>query len=96
MLGPEGRGWLARCEAEYARLTGANSPEVWERVLAEFGPGYVYETARTQWRLAEALVEAGRRDEAAAVWSRGARYCDPAAGGAAGRGPRRPRPPRPA
>jgi DNA-binding CsgD family transcriptional regulator len=67
-LGPEGRGWLARCEAEYARLTRANSPEAWERVLAEFGPGYVYETARTQWRLAEALVEAGRRDEAAAVW----------------------------
>jgi DNA-binding CsgD family transcriptional regulator len=68
VLGPEGRGWLARCEAEYARLTGTNSPEVWEKVLAEFGPGYVYETARTQWRLAEALVEAGRRDEAAAVW----------------------------
>jgi DNA-binding CsgD family transcriptional regulator len=68
VLGPEGRGWLARCEAEYARLTGANSPAAWERVLAEFGPGYVYETARTQWRLAEALVEAGRRDEAAAVW----------------------------
>ncbi len=67
-LGPEGRGWLARCEAEYARLTRANSPDAWERVLAEFGPGYVYETARTQWRLAEALVEAGRRDEAAAVW----------------------------
>jgi DNA-binding NarL/FixJ family response regulator len=67
-LGPEGRGWLARCEAEYARLTRKNSPEAWERVLAEFGPGYVYETARTQWRLAEALVEAGRRDEAAAVW----------------------------
>jgi DNA-binding NarL/FixJ family response regulator len=41
---------------------------MWEKVLAEFGPGYVYETARTQWRLAEALVEAGRRDEAAAVW----------------------------
>src|SRR6185437_10151382 len=68
VLGPEGRGWLARCEAEYARLTGANSPDAWERVLAEFGPGYQYETARTQWRLAEALVEAGRRDEAAAVW----------------------------
>ena len=68
VLGPEGRGWLARCEAEYARLTGTNSPEAWERVLAEFGPGYVYETARTQWRLAEALVEDGRRDEAAAVW----------------------------
>jgi DNA-binding NarL/FixJ family response regulator len=68
VLGPEGRGWLARCEAEYARLTGANSPDAWERVLAEFGPGYVYETARTKWRLAEALVEAGRRDEAAVAW----------------------------
>jgi DNA-binding NarL/FixJ family response regulator/tetratricopeptide (TPR) repeat protein len=68
VLGPEGRGWLARCEAEYARLTGTNSPEAWERVLAAFGPGYAYETARTQWRLAQALVEAGRRDEAAAVW----------------------------
>jgi DNA-binding CsgD family transcriptional regulator len=67
-LGPEGRGWLARCEAEYARLTGTNSPDAWERVLAAFGPSYAYETARTQWRLAEALVEAGRRDEAAAVW----------------------------
>jgi DNA-binding NarL/FixJ family response regulator len=68
VLGPEGRGWLARCEAEYARLTGTNSPDRWERVLAEFGPGYVYETARGQWRLAEALVEAGRRDDATAVW----------------------------
>jgi DNA-binding NarL/FixJ family response regulator len=68
VLGPEGRGWLARCEAEYARLTGTNSPDAWEKVLAAFGPGYVYETARTQWRLAEALAEAGRRDEAAAVW----------------------------
>jgi DNA-binding CsgD family transcriptional regulator len=68
VLGPEGRGWLARCEAEYARLTGTNSPQVWEHALAEFGPGYAYERARTRWRLAEALVEDGRRDEAAAVW----------------------------
>jgi DNA-binding CsgD family transcriptional regulator/tetratricopeptide (TPR) repeat protein len=68
VLGPEGRGWLARCEAEYARLTGANSPGVWEKVLAAFSPDYVYETARAQWRLAEALVEVGRRDEATAVW----------------------------
>ena len=37
-------------------------------MLAGFGPGYVYETARAQWRLAEALAEAGHRDEAAAVW----------------------------
>lgn len=68
VLGPEGRGWLARCEAEYARLAGENAPIRWEKVVAEFGPGYVYETARAQWRLAEALVEAGRREEGAAVW----------------------------
>ena len=68
VLGLEGRGWLARAEAEYQRARGANSPEAWQKVLAEFGPGYVYETARTQWRLAEALAECGRRDEAAAVW----------------------------
>ena len=29
-----------------------------------FGPAFVYETARSRWRLAEALAEAGRRDEA--------------------------------
>jgi DNA-binding CsgD family transcriptional regulator len=67
-LGPEGRGWFARCEAEHARLSGTNSPGAWEKVLAGFGPDYAYETARTQWRLAEALVADGRRDEAAAVW----------------------------
>jgi DNA-binding NarL/FixJ family response regulator len=66
--GPEGRGWLARAEAEYQRLIGANSPEGWEKTLAEFGPGYVYETARTQWRLAEALALSGRHREAADVW----------------------------
>ena len=68
VLGPEGRGWLARAEAEYQRLIGANSPEGWEQALAEFGPGYVYETARTQWRLAEALALSGRHREAADVW----------------------------
>jgi DNA-binding CsgD family transcriptional regulator len=68
VLGPEGRGWLARCEAECQRAHGRNLPEHWERVLAEFGHGYVYEMARTQWRLAEALAEAGRREEAAHAW----------------------------
>ena len=65
VLGPEGRGWLARCEAEYQRALGVYSPEAWEKVLAEFGPGYVYETARTQWRLAEALAVAGAGRSAA-------------------------------
>jgi len=68
VLGPEARGWLARCQAEYQRASGKNDPGNWQRVLAEFSPGYVYETARTQWRLAEALAEAGRREEAAAAW----------------------------
>ncbi len=69
VLGPEGRGWLARAEAEYQRLIGLNAPAGWEKTLAEFGPGYVYETARTQWRLAEALAGSGRPREAADVWS---------------------------
>jgi DNA-binding NarL/FixJ family response regulator/tetratricopeptide (TPR) repeat protein len=68
VLGPEGRGWLARAEAEYQRLIGRNDPAAWEKTLAAFGPGYVYETARTQWRLAEALALSGRPREAADVW----------------------------
>jgi DNA-binding NarL/FixJ family response regulator len=68
VLGPEGRGWLARAEAEYQRLTGSNDPAGWEKTLAEFGSGYVYETARGQWRLAEALAMSGRSREAADVW----------------------------
>jgi DNA-binding NarL/FixJ family response regulator len=68
VLGPEGRGCLARCLAEYERARGDNTPAAWQAVLDAFGPGYVYETARAQWRLAEALAEAGRRDDATAVW----------------------------
>ncbi len=63
-LGMDGRGWLARAEAEWRRASGENTPEQWQAVVDEFGPGYVYESARSRWRLAEALVEAGRRDEA--------------------------------
>ena len=68
VLGPEGRGWLARAEAEYGRASGHNTPEAWEAMLSAFGPGYVYETARAQWRLAEALIEAGRTEEAVPIW----------------------------
>ena len=68
VLGPEGRGWLARAEAEYQRLSGRNDPAGWEKTLAEFGPGYVYETVRTRWRLAEALALSGRPREASGVW----------------------------
>jgi DNA-binding NarL/FixJ family response regulator len=67
-LGPEGRGCLARCLAEYERARGCNAPAAWEAVLDAFGPGYVYETARAQWRLAESLAAAGRREDAATAW----------------------------
>jgi DNA-binding CsgD family transcriptional regulator len=68
VLGPEGRGWLARADAEYRRAAGHNAPETWEAMLTAFGPRYVYETARGQWRLAEALIEAGRTEQAVPVW----------------------------
>jgi len=76
ILGPEGRGWLARAEAEYRRASGDNDPQAWQTVLDEFGPEYVYEIARTRWRLAEALAEAGRRDEAADQWRQAAHTAD--------------------
>jgi len=76
ILGPEGRGWLARAEAEYRRASGENDPQAWQAVLDEFGPAYAYETARAQWRLAEALAEAGRRDEAAEQWRQAAQTAD--------------------
>jgi predicted ATPase/DNA-binding NarL/FixJ family response regulator len=76
ILGPEGRGWLARAEAEYRRASGDNDPQAWQVVLDEFGPDYVYETARTRWRLAEALAEAGRRDEAADQWRQAVQAAD--------------------
>jgi DNA-binding NarL/FixJ family response regulator len=76
ILGPEGRGWLARAEAEYRRASGDNDPEAWQAVLDAFGPGYVYEIARTRWRLAEALAEAGRRDEAAEQWHQAVQIAD--------------------
>ncbi len=68
VLGVEGRGWLARAEAEWRRAQGDNDPRAWWAVLETFGPGFVYETARTRWRLAEALAEAGRRDQAEQEW----------------------------
>ena len=68
VLGPEGRGWLARAEAEYKRVAGRNDPQAWQVVIDQFGPAYAYEIARSRWRLAEALAEAGQRDKAAEQW----------------------------
>jgi DNA-binding CsgD family transcriptional regulator len=64
-MGPEGTAWLARLEAEWSRLDGTNDPALWAAAVEAFDFGYVYEIARSNWRLAEALVQADRRDEAA-------------------------------
>jgi DNA-binding CsgD family transcriptional regulator/tetratricopeptide (TPR) repeat protein len=68
VLGVDAQGWLARAEAEWHRAQGDNDPDAWLAVVEAFGPGFVYESARSRWRLAEALAEAGRRDEAQDEW----------------------------
>ncbi|WP_433226274.1 helix-turn-helix transcriptional regulator [Actinomadura formosensis] len=72
-LGYEGQAWLARAEAERRRIDGLYDVELWRRTVDLFtygdpDGGFVYEVARSRWRLAEALAENGDRDEAAAQW----------------------------
>jgi DNA-binding CsgD family transcriptional regulator len=75
-LGVDGRGWLARAEAEGLRAGGDNEPEAWQTVADAFGSGFVYETALARWRLAEALAESGRRDDAQREWLLAAEVAD--------------------
>ena len=63
-LGMEGAAGSLAPRPNGAGRRGENTPEQWQAVVKEFEPGFVYESARSRWRLAEALVEAGRRDEA--------------------------------
>lgn len=65
--GPEGAAWLLRAEAERGRAAGEVDVESWRKAVEAFDYGNVYEHARTQLRLAEALVAVGERDEAAEV-----------------------------
>jgi DNA-binding CsgD family transcriptional regulator/predicted nucleic acid-binding protein len=76
MLGPEGRAWLARALAEESRLDGPGDPALWQRAVDEFGYGVVYEQAVCRWRLAEALLGAGRREDAAAQLRSAAEVAD--------------------
>ena len=64
-VGPEALAWLARAEAEWARVEGRPDPGRWSAAADAFGYGYVYEEARCRWRLAEALLVDGDRDRAA-------------------------------
>jgi DNA-binding CsgD family transcriptional regulator len=76
VLGVDGRGWLARAEAEWGRAQGHNDPQAWQLVVDTFSPAFVYEIARSRWRLAEALAEAGQRAEADQAWSQAVRVAD--------------------
>ena len=87
-LGPEGRGWLARCEAEYARLTRSELPGC----LGE-GPRRV----RARLRVRDGAHSVAARRGAGGIraprrgrrrLARGPRYRVPAARGAPWRGPR--------
>jgi DNA-binding CsgD family transcriptional regulator/tetratricopeptide (TPR) repeat protein len=64
-IGPEAVAWLARAEAEWTRVEGNADPDRWAVAADAFSYGYVYEEARSRWRLAEALLTVGRREEAA-------------------------------
>jgi DNA-binding CsgD family transcriptional regulator len=63
-VGPEALAWLARCEAEWTRVDGKPDPGRWRLAAEAFAYGYVYEEARSRWRMAEALLLDGRRDQA--------------------------------
>ncbi|MCU1656556.1 MAG: transcriptional regulator, LuxR family [Pseudonocardiales bacterium] len=73
-LGVEGRAWLARLEAEWARLrwlAGVDPPgedehvAAWQQAVAGFQYGNVVELERSRARLAAVLRAAGRGAEAA-------------------------------
>jgi DNA-binding CsgD family transcriptional regulator len=64
-LGPEGRAWLARAEAELSRVHGDSSPDLWRAAADAFGYGAVYEQAMCRWRLGEALLRTDQREVAA-------------------------------
>ena len=96
VLGVDGRGWLARAEAEWARAQGRNDPQAWQAVVDEFGPGVQLRDGPVPLA---ARGGAGRGGPAgrggAGVVTRAGRG-GRAGRGAAGRRAARPRPPGPA
>ncbi|WHT23546.1 AAA family ATPase [Crossiella sp. CA-258035] len=63
-LGPEARAWLARAEAEAARVHGEDTPAQWSAVLEAFGYGHTYEQTLARYRLAAACLVAGDKPAA--------------------------------
>ena len=63
--GPRGAGVAgARARRALAAHRGQRRRTLWRATVAEFDYGYRYEVARSRFRLAEALLEAGDRDAA--------------------------------
>jgi DNA-binding NarL/FixJ family response regulator len=58
------RGWHAKAEAEWTRLQGHSDPKAWQAAVEASSFGHVYEVARCQWRLAEAFLGTGDREQA--------------------------------
>jgi DNA-binding NarL/FixJ family response regulator len=57
----------AKAEAEWTRLQGHSDPARWQAAVEAASYGDVYAVARCRWRLAEALLGAGDREQAAAA-----------------------------
>jgi DNA-binding CsgD family transcriptional regulator/tetratricopeptide (TPR) repeat protein len=58
------RCWHAKAEAEWSRLQGRSDPKAWLAAVEALSYGHVYEVARCRWRLAEAHLGAGDREQA--------------------------------
>jgi DNA-binding CsgD family transcriptional regulator len=58
------QGFKAKAEAEWTRLQGRSDPKTWQAAVEAFSFGHIYEVARCQWRLAEALLNTGDREQA--------------------------------
>ena len=83
-----GRARLARPgRGRVAPGQGDNDPAAWQAVVDVFGPASSTRRARSRWRLAAALAEAGRRDEAQRELLLAIEAADRIGASAAARGP---------
>ncbi|MET0190345.1 MAG: AAA family ATPase [Pseudonocardia sediminis] len=70
-VGPEGRAWLRRAEAELTRVRRTPDPDAWTAVVEAFGYGDGYRQAHARFRRAEAaLLLAATADPAGAAGRR--------------------------
>jgi DNA-binding NarL/FixJ family response regulator len=55
---------MVKAEAEWTRLEGRSDPARWQAAVEAFSFGFVYEEACCRWRLAQALLAVGDREQA--------------------------------